>query len=639
MTAELFSIRCTTCQARLKVCHVEAVGKILSCPRCHSMVDVVPPDQWQPPDAPVAAEESASVSAAGAAVAVAAGDPIVHVPESDPALPAVPQGPSTSSAEWWGHKMAITTAVGGLAVGSLALLAFYVFGRQAPAGAPLAESPAGIAQTASSSPKAPSSNLPDATPAANLDDSRSQQLPNAQQASSTAASVPPTRPVRPLDPGSDAPIGGNRAGRPETTELDSAMQPAPIDLAANRTTGRTEQAAARLPPTNDLPETTSPSALEVPGRAAVTTPPAAPSSDAERNLESADQGTAVSGNQKRLADDSKPRSVPQPTAEPVDVEARLNDPMVQINFQDVALLTMTRFLIELTRIPITLDLDSLEAADITPISPVSVHQQATTVRKVLSHIVTQRKLSYRQADGQIVIGGPHRDATRVVYRVGDLVRDTRSSGSRARVAEIIALVECLIAPETWQINGGDGRMKEVPPRPQGNTVPPIGGETGKGRAGRAPSVRDGIEVVQTPVVQQNVARFFTRLRLARDLPTDLPTAGQSRVTLDTRRLQAGDTLEQRLTFTFARPTPLPQIAEALGRLSQLTLVVNWRSLAPLGITPATGITCSAVDRPFGEALTEQLAHYDLDWRAVDRSTLEILSRADAARKFDVEFHR
>ncbi|MFV2069377.1 MAG: hypothetical protein ACC645_20635, partial [Pirellulales bacterium] len=64
-----------------------------------------------------------------------------------------------------------------------------------------------------------------------------------------------------------------------------------------------------------------------------------------------------------------------------------------------------------------------------------------------------------------------------------------------------------------------------------------------------------------------------------------------------------------------------------------------RSLAPLGITPATEITCSAVDRPFGEALAEQLGHYDLDWRAVNRSTLEILSRADAARRFDVEFHR
>ncbi len=44
---ELFTIHCTTCRARLKVNDESAIGKILACPKCHSMVQVVPPVGWQ----------------------------------------------------------------------------------------------------------------------------------------------------------------------------------------------------------------------------------------------------------------------------------------------------------------------------------------------------------------------------------------------------------------------------------------------------------------------------------------------------------------------------------------------------------------------------------------------------------------
>lgn len=46
----LFSITCTTCQARLKVRSLDAIGQILSCPKCESMVQVVAPPGWIPPE-------------------------------------------------------------------------------------------------------------------------------------------------------------------------------------------------------------------------------------------------------------------------------------------------------------------------------------------------------------------------------------------------------------------------------------------------------------------------------------------------------------------------------------------------------------------------------------------------------------
>ncbi len=52
MEKAIFSITCTTCRARLVVRSEEAIGAILECPRCESMVQVVPPDGWKPSPPP-----------------------------------------------------------------------------------------------------------------------------------------------------------------------------------------------------------------------------------------------------------------------------------------------------------------------------------------------------------------------------------------------------------------------------------------------------------------------------------------------------------------------------------------------------------------------------------------------------------
>jgi hypothetical protein len=54
----IFSISCTTCRARLAVRSEAAIGEILECPRCQSMVQIVPPPGWTP--APPPAVETAA---------------------------------------------------------------------------------------------------------------------------------------------------------------------------------------------------------------------------------------------------------------------------------------------------------------------------------------------------------------------------------------------------------------------------------------------------------------------------------------------------------------------------------------------------------------------------------------------------
>ena len=44
----IFSITCTTCRTRLAVRTEAAIGQILECPKCRSMVQIAPPPGWQP---------------------------------------------------------------------------------------------------------------------------------------------------------------------------------------------------------------------------------------------------------------------------------------------------------------------------------------------------------------------------------------------------------------------------------------------------------------------------------------------------------------------------------------------------------------------------------------------------------------
>lgn len=59
----LFSIECATCRAKLKVRQMAAIGQILECPKCGSMVMVTPPAGWQPP--PQEPAQQASRTSAG----------------------------------------------------------------------------------------------------------------------------------------------------------------------------------------------------------------------------------------------------------------------------------------------------------------------------------------------------------------------------------------------------------------------------------------------------------------------------------------------------------------------------------------------------------------------------------------------
>jgi hypothetical protein len=78
---ELFTIQCTTCRARLVVRDEAVIGDILACPKCSSMVHVVPPPGWN-----------------STTVEVAPTDPAVWPPMHVAAAPASPPAKAKAAA-------------------------------------------------------------------------------------------------------------------------------------------------------------------------------------------------------------------------------------------------------------------------------------------------------------------------------------------------------------------------------------------------------------------------------------------------------------------------------------------------------------------------------------------------------------
>ena len=93
-----FAVQCPTCKARFKVRDAAAIGQILQCPRCTSMLEVKAPPGWQP-DAPGdSAEASKSASETSNAAARDSGGEIASSVADSPTIVPGPAGEFATTA-------------------------------------------------------------------------------------------------------------------------------------------------------------------------------------------------------------------------------------------------------------------------------------------------------------------------------------------------------------------------------------------------------------------------------------------------------------------------------------------------------------------------------------------------------------
>lgn len=640
-----FSILCTTCQARLRVRDRSAIGQILACPKCGSMVLVEQPhDDATPGELETRASsgsDSGGKSDSDAACAQASPSDAEKAsgrtpPAVEPARPQLPEtpadephdgerparkfkfredfAPTDAAPEQKGDHIPATTAppkqAGVTAVrresevpaadmptpaatkASPAVLQrqqWILLGAAAVFGVVLALLLVAIVASRRSPPPRPSETVAEADdPAAPATDNRDPD--------DTAAS-------KDSDKGSAGDDSDTGAPNPadQTSDDTGAKTTPPVDDAGAATEPPTPDDASALPPdladpATPVPPTTTDVADDqqdaaTPDMGESTEEPSAPASDGAGSVEGAGEEDAA-------------------------VLTQLAFPLLELEFGPRPLADFAQFVTNITLLPVTLDVEALRTTNTTPDSSVEVRGSGLTVEQALRAALAPLRLRYVARHGQLIILPEDFDRTELwdrEYDVSDLAEEEPA------VQALREQIRSLIAAGTWS-DDGSGVSVTVTER--------------------------ALQVRQTAINHVEIARFLDRLRATRgllprsDLPSDL-------LKVKPAFLQVSERLKMPVGVAFTEPTPLQQILDylqgqwkgtAADELPQLRLLVDWQSLAEREWHPGIKLTLSLPEQPVHEFLNAWLAPQELDYRVYDSRTLVITSRSTIASQPEVELY-
>ena len=303
---EPFHILCTTCQARLKVTKPEAIGKILACPNCESMVLVTPP-----PGSLGADTAEATLAAADAGLA----------------------NPWTSYVERVGQKTLLWAMAG---AAGLVLVAGLIGVWLTRAGDHSQQSEPVTEAVASTPPK--------------------------EISAESAIDAEPVPPTKTTEPSVTPSVDTATVEMVEVVKNEEAPIPA-HEPPAERTV------SAEIIPVEIIP-------VE---KIVVAQPVSTGVIVVRHNRSTANVRTSA------------------------DVTTQLKGKLRQIDFEAISLTDFVDFATELMQVPITLDLDGLEAAGVWPTATTSVKIHDATVAELFTAVLARHGLTYVVEDGHLVV--------------------------------------------------------------------------------------------------------------------------------------------------------------------------------------------------------------------------------------------
>jgi hypothetical protein len=570
---DAFTIACETCGSRLKVRSRKAIGQLVNCPKCGSMVLIPAPAEGEP--AP-ATSDVKSGKAGGRAKPVA---PASGTDFATPDLSAPAGSPGTSGD--FAHPDGITAPVERPAVPvwkvlalvgtSLALLLsaglYWAFTAFAPSDPPIeiVENPA----PPKPKPEEPADAVEPASPEAE---------PTEDKPPPTVPEVQPV--VRPEMPEA-APPPVNPP--PEVVEAQPNPQPqgdsdlgAPLPPVRNRLFGDNIFAG-------------------VPGDMAATEQPK------RRPILSLRKPAA------EIVPEAMPAAVPEKP--PLDIAARLADPIPELVINDTPLNGLVDFLSRASTIPMTFDLASLTDAGVTPADVVSLRSENSTVGEVLDEALQQHGLAFFESEGRIVIAslsareGFLREER---YDVADLVQAAGVIEPKAELERLTAWIKQLAGPTSWKTDP--------------ETSLTVDGST--------------LVVEQHIGTHADIAELLARLRMARRL--NVPAETAARWPSETRVSRGLASLARPVTANF-QDEPLRKILAYLERKGDVILLVDGVALSAVGLSADSKATLSArQEEPLDTTLARLLESLSLVLRTRDAKTFEITTAEANAKRFDLE---
>lgn len=563
---EPFSIVCMTCHARLRVTHSDAVGQVLPCPRCQSMVHVIAPD------GDGLAQESAR-----------RGDDAVP-PSLDE--PLVPPG---------AHRRVTMVVVA--SVFACATVAAILVGW--------------------SPRRAPTTQLPVAAPTA--DDRQKQPGPNESPSADEANAAPPAK-----SPGPDDPPVVNRPDRASVAEKKgtaAAQHGRNIaEAGAGRTDAESDVAPASAQKASGSELDTSADedgTIEVDAKndkvpAVADGHHAGPPTKPPRPLPEVDQHRDQTPAIRKVDTSSEP-------IREASLKTRLGLRLNSISVHESPLAEYLAFLSELSAVPITLDIDALAGTNLTPMDPVSLSAQDVMIADALRRVIAPLDLvATIEDDRHLVITTD--DAPKFVervYEVDDLQHDGATPDGVATTQPLAACLRAVIAPHSWKTSDGEGDIVEAPGRLTITQSPAVHSQidaflTDLRRArGLSVKQRDIASAAGSAAFAGNQTVSITYVEPVRlvQLWRQLEIAADIQLVVDWRRLESvGLRPDTQITCSV---TDEP-VDVALSKLLH-PLGAAWR---PLGDAVVHVSTCTATFA-YGPLLVPVAEHIDAGWTPAD----------------------
>jgi hypothetical protein len=656
---EPFRVICETCRSRLKIRSPEVIGEIHECPKCGSMVHIMPPAGWTPGEpasavaTPTHAGEPALAISTTASViipaSIAAQDfappeaidaPVADVPIEVAPTAAAPVASGISPVVLWSAGALAVLLVGG------ATFALW------PARNNKVETVA--VNSSTSDPKPDAEQPKPATPAAKSADepkltardahavdrekNKTAQAappapapPAAANKVEVAANKPPEASARSPQPPLELPKPENPNAAPPKTEIASAkpdnariasLPAAPVDLPKPADAPAQEvphKPVLKFDPLNFDPE-------RLGANAAASSAPAGPTNSIPDRapapvVNEQAQGKAADPAANAGPVNGQPGNVPAPPAAPPSISVRRGQPVADgpapkkpvqplafqfksIQLGGMPLAQLIETLSNISGTSITFDPIALEVAAVSPQTTVSLDEQNATMETALRKVLGPQRLGFVVEGDHIRLALQKPDDRREVdYEVKDLSPGGDASG-------IAQLIEKFVAPSTWKSAGGGGTIQ-------------VKGTT--------------LSVEQSDLVRRQVIIFCERLRIARGLPIRSKYPREL-LSIDPPYQKLAAKLNQSTTFTFLAWTRWSDVVRQLRDMMGVSLVIDWSALDEMQLNPSSPIACSANNRSWQEALDGVLEPLGLTWWAVDAQTIQITSRTALANIHRIEFY-
>jgi len=265
-----------------------------------------------------------------------------------------------------------------------------------------------------------------------------------------------------------------------------------------------------------------------------------------------------------------------------------------------------RKLAEQTGVNIALDHDMLADLGLDANERVTLRVKDCSLRSVLELLTDQidNGLLLVIWDESVFVTGDNKESRRIcmqqkVYPVGHIVAVRGPDGKPTQDFETLRkMITCSVAPTTWEDIGGCGMISSVP----------VGG-------------LDAMIVVQSESVHREISDMLAAMekllqdgRDGRLAPCyDLPPKTPAREAID-------KALKQRVTQLFIEEE-LSDVAEQLGRMCGVSIVLDRRALEDVGVSTDMPVTEDIKNLPLRDALVRILRMLDLTYVVEDEHVL------------------